>query len=193
MFRELIIIPAVLGGWLQSSAASASEFNIAPSSSQGVALPALPDESGPATVAAGTSVTLRILEPVTSRTAKRGDYFKFELVNDLRSGGNIVIPAGTAGVGQVVHAAPKGFGGRAGELIVAARCLETKNGRVILRKTKFSEAGSDNVGAALTATMVVPIVGIFITGTSVDLGVGSVLVAETAADYSNNAPANPQQ
>lgn len=185
----LILITALFGVVDQFSAAIASDPVTASTPSAGAALPALPSKGGPATIAAGTSVTVRVSEPVTSRTAKRGDYFKFELVNDLRSGAIIVIPAGTKGVGQVVHAAPKGFGGRAGELIVAARYLDTSTGRVTLRKTKFSVAGSDNVGAALTTTMVVPIVGMFITGTSVDLDVGSVLVAEIAVDFTSDVQA----
>ena len=188
MLLKIILIPIILGSGIQSRVAIASDPVVATAPSQGVTLPALPDEVGPATIAAGTSVTLRIIDPVTSRTAKRGDYFNFELVNDLRSGGNIIVPAGTYGVGQVVHAAPKGFGGRAGELIVAARYLDTKNGRLLLRKTKFSAAGSDNVAAALTTSMVVPIVGIFITGTSVDLDAGSILVAEIATDFGSDVP-----
>ena len=36
--------------------------------------------SGQATIPAGTSVTLRIKQQVSSRTAKRGDLFEIELV-----------------------------------------------------------------------------------------------------------------
>lgn len=181
--RRLILIAAFIGAGDQSSQAIASDPITASAPSASTALPI---EGRPAVITAGTSVTIRVTEPVTSRTAKRGDYFSFELVNDLRSGATIVIPAGTKGVGQVVHAAPKGFGGRAGELIVAARYLDTATGRVPLRKTKFSVAGSDNVAAALTTSMVVPIVGMFITGTSVDLSVGSILVAEIALDLQSD-------
>lgn len=187
--RRLIFITTLFGVVDQFSAAIAFDPATASTPSASTALPALPSKGGSATIAAGTSVTVRVSERVTSRTAKRGDYFKFELVNDLRSGAIVVIPAGTKGVGQVVHAAPKGLGGRAGELIVAARYLETPTGRVALKKTKFSVAGSDNVGAALTTSMVVPIVGMFITGTSVDLNVGSVLVAEIAVDFASDVAA----
>lgn len=187
--RRLILITAFCGAGHQSSQAIASDPITAFAPSASTALPALPIDRGPAVVTAGTSVTIRVTEPVTSRTAKRGDYFSFELVNDLRSGATIAIPAGTKGVGQVVHAAPKGFGGRAGELIVAARYLDTPTGRVTLRKTKFSVAGSDNVAAALTTSMVVPIAGMFITGTSVDLPVGSILVAEIALDLKSDVQA----
>lgn len=139
--------------------------------------------SGQATIPAGTSVTLRIKQQVSSRTAKRGDLFEIELVNDLYVDSAPIIPAGIKGVAQVVHASPKGFGGRAGELIVAARYLESDGRRIALRKTKFSSAGSDNAGAAIATTIAAPVIGLFVTGTSVDLPVGSIIVAETAESF----------
>ncbi len=146
--------------------------------------PALVIGKGPeASIPAGTSVTLRIKQPVSSRTAKRGDLFEIELVNDIYLGATPVILAGTKGMAQVVHASPKGFGGRAGELIVAARYLEAGGRRIVLRKTKFSSAGSDNAGAAIATTIAAPVIGLFVTGTSVDLPVGGIIVAETAEPY----------
>lgn len=135
------------------------------------------------TVPAGTSVTLQVGQSVSSRTAKRGDLFEIELVNDIYIQALPVIPAGTRGMAQVVHASPKGFGGRAGELIVAARYLEASGRRLHLRKTKFSSAGSDNAGAAIAATIAAPVIGIFVTGTSVDLPAGGIIVAETAEPF----------
>lgn len=142
---------------------------------------ALTTEShSPAVVPVGTAVTLRVKQPISSRTAERGDLFEIELVNDIYIQALAVIPAGTKGMAQVVHASPKGFGGRAGELIVAARYLDVKGQRLSLRKTKFSSAGSDNAGAAIAATLAAPVIGMFVTGTSVDLPVGGIIVAETA-------------
>lgn len=135
-------------------------------------------------VAAGTPVTLMIKQPVSSRTAKRGDLFEIELASSITVGSVTILPAGTKGVAQVVHASPKGFGGSAGELIVAARYLEAEGRRVALRKTKFSSAGVDNAGAAIAASIASPVIGLFVTGTSVDLRVGSIIVAETAEPYS---------
>jgi hypothetical protein len=134
-------------------------------------------------VPAGTSVTLRLKQPVSSRTAKRGDLFKVELVNDIFVEVSTVIPAGTKGMAQVVHSSPKGFGGRAGELIVAARYLESAGRRLPLRKTKFSSAGSDNAGAAMATSIAAPVIGLFVTGTSVDLPEGSIIVAETSESF----------
>jgi hypothetical protein len=47
--------------------------------------------------------------------------------------GSVVAPAGTPGVGEVVHAAHASFGGKAGELILAVRYLELNGTRIPLR------------------------------------------------------------
>lgn len=139
-------------------------------------------------IPARTSVTLRVLEAITTRSAKPGDLFKIELVNDILNGASVAIPAGTQGVAEVVHSSPKGFGGRAGELIVAARYLDLGQHRLRLRATRLNASGSDNSAAAIATAAIIPLGGFFVTGTSVDLPVGRVFVAQTA-DNLNCLPA----
>jgi hypothetical protein len=52
-----------------------------------------------------------------------------------------------------------------------------------LRKTRFSVAGSDNAGAAILTSLAAPFAGIFVTGTSVDMNKGSIIIAETSEDF----------
>ena len=47
--------------------------------------------------------------------------------------GEVVIPAGAACVGEVVHAAKAGFGGKAGELILASRFVRLGDREIKLR------------------------------------------------------------
>jgi hypothetical protein len=183
--KFLLFITVGLGA--SSGAAAASQSQISERSTAGVVLNQQANTDGTASIPQGTPVTLRLKQAVTSRKSKRGDYFDFELVNDIRSGTSIVVPAGTLGVGQVVHSAPKGFGGSAGELIIAARYLTTGTGRLALRKTRFSAAGSDNAGTAIITSLAAPLVSIFVTGTSVDMNVGSIIVAETSEDFPNDS------
>ena len=183
--KFLFFITVGLGA--SSGALAASQSQISERSTASVVLNQQANTEGTASIPQGTPVTLRLKQAVTSRKSKRGDYFDFELVNDIRSGTSIVVPAGTLGVGQVVHSAPKGFGGSAGELIIAARYLTTATGRLALRKTRFSVAGSDNAGAAIITSLAAPIVSIFVTGTSVDMNVGSIIVAETSEDFPNES------
>lgn len=176
-----LIIAVGLG--VASSAVATSQPMTSERSTEGEVLSQQAEAEGTVKIPQGTAVTLRLKQAVTSRTSKRGDYFDFELVNDIRSSNSIVLPAGTLGVGQVVHSAPKGFGGKAGELIIAARYLDTSRGRLALRKTRFSVAGSDNAGAAILTSLAAPFAGIFVTGTSVDMNKGSIIIAETSEDF----------
>ena len=58
-----------------------------------------------------------------------------------------MVPAGTPGVGEVVHAERARFGGKAGELILAARYLDFQGTRIPLRTLRFgAQQGRDNSG-----------------------------------------------
>lgn len=133
-------------------------------------------------VPAGTTVMLQLDAAVSSRTAVRGDMFPISLAEPVSLGGAEVIPAGIAGEGQVVHAAGTGLGGRAGELIVAARYLMWGERRIPLRGMRISMAGRNNTAEALAASQIIPLAGLFVTGTSVDLPVGQVAIARFAED-----------
>lgn len=126
-------------------------------------------------IPAGTQVVLKVESPVSSKTAAKGEAFDFSLAEDIVVGGVIVIPIGTKGKGQVVHAERKGFGGRAGELILAARYLDTETGQLKLRGFSVSKTGANNTAEAL----LIPLAGVFITGTSAEVEVGQLGIAKT--------------
>src|SRR6185295_11597933 len=75
-----------------------------------------------------TPVSLVMDAEISSATAKPGDHFPFHVTEDVVQGDVVLIPAGTIGEGEVVHAAKSKGGGRAGELILAARFV-TVDGR----------------------------------------------------------------
>lgn len=145
------------------------------------------------TLPAGTLIALRIDQDLSSRTAKRGDKFPISLAHDLWANDRIVIPTGTRGVGEVIHSAGKGFGGRAGELIVTARYLQVDGRQIPLKNFKLGVAGIDNSNAALFSSLAVPIAGLFVTGTSASIGLGQLAQAKLAEPYSHQAaePSRP--
>jgi hypothetical protein len=134
-------------------------------------------------IPAGTLVSIRVDENLSSGSAKRGDKFQISLMNDLWVGDKIAVPMGTKGVGEVIHASGKGFGGRAGELIVTARYLEHDRRKIRLGHFKLYAAGSDNATTALIATAAAPIIGIFVTGTSAQIGLGQFAQAKVTEDF----------
>lgn len=144
-------------------------------------VPAPDPAQAPATrvLPAETEIHLRLLEPVASNTHQHGDRFKLEVAEPVAVDGNVVIPAGAACVGEVVHAGKAGFGGKAGELILASRFVQLGDRAVKLRSFSAGN-GQQRVNLALGLSFVV--VGIFVQGKNIVLPAGTDVFAQIAAD-----------
>jgi hypothetical protein len=142
-------------------------------------------QEAPATAAstlvlpAETEIHLRLLEPVASNTHQHGDRFKLEVAEPVAVDGAVVIPAGAACVGEVVHAAKAGFGGKAGELILASRFVQVGEREVKLRSFSAGN-GEQRVNLAMGLSFVV--VGLFVQGKNIVLPAGTDVFANIAAD-----------
>ncbi|MFC3582143.1 hypothetical protein [Sphingomonas hylomeconis] len=105
-------------------------------------------------LAAGTPIELEIAEPLSSKTSKIDAMFAIRVLSPVMAEGKVVIPAGTPGQGQVVHAAKATGLGKAGELILAARFLDCGGTRIALRGFRLGGAGRDHAGKLIAATAV---------------------------------------
>lgn len=144
-------------------------------------------------IAAGTSVDLEVKQDVSSKTSKPGDWFDLALATPIMLDNAAVIPAGTPGRGQVVHAAKGGFGGSAGELLLAARYLEVGGQKLMLRKFRVGGRGSDNGAEAMITNAVVPIVGLLISGGNITIASGTRSTAIVSADFALDGATALQQ
>ncbi len=158
---------------VEATGAVATDTALAEAAAPVAAAPALP---------LGTTIMIQLDAPVSSRSAARGDMFPISLAEPVKLDGIEVIPAGISGEGQVVHSAGTGFGGRAGELIVAARYLMWGDRRIPLRGMRISTAGRNNTAEAIAVGQLIPFGGLFVTGTSVDLPIGQIAIARFAED-----------
>jgi len=151
------------------------------------AAPAPPEQpSKPVVLAsAGSRVLVELTEPVSSQTNKRGDTFGLRLAAPILKDGQIVVPAGATGGGQVVDAQPSGMMGRPSKLVLAARYLEIDGKRVPLKALELGIAGQDNT-VTVMAVSTIPYVGIgalFIKGGEIEAPSGTQAYAKLAADY----------
>lgn len=122
-------------------AASAS-----PAQATAGAEPALAQAPAPAccTIPAGTIVQIELDQDLGSGRSRTGETFPIHLVDPIVVDGRTLIPAGARGMGEVVHAAPRRWiSHAAGELILAARFLETGGIRVPLHKLGFARTGRE--------------------------------------------------
>jgi hypothetical protein len=136
MFAHALVVSSAVPGMAFAQAV--------PEQSSTAAAPAL----APATVRVqtGTEIQFHILTEINSKTAKIDDMFPIRLAVPIKVNGVIMVPIGTPGQGQIVHAAKAGWGGKPGELIVAVRYLEYNGQRIPLRRFRLGPGG-DNGGA----------------------------------------------
>ena len=191
----------------------AMALSLAPASARGqeaesTAEPSLPSASEPAasapsccTIPARTLLEIEIVDRVSSKLNRPGDRFAIRLAEPVLVDGNLLIPAGTRGEGEVVHAAKGGAGGKGGELILAARFLDLDGVRIPLRSFRYGPSqGHDKTKTVNTmnvaAAAFVPALafaGLFISGGNVDIPAGTRANAQTAQPLAIAPPVAPAQ
>jgi hypothetical protein len=182
-------MPAALAAaaMLLAAPAAGQENAAAPAPAAPVAPPASP---GCCAIPALTPVDIEFTQPVTSKDNHPGDRFTFRLAEPIVVDGRVLAPAGTPGVGEVVHAARARAMGKAGELILAARYLDLGGQRVPLRTFRYGRSqGKDPSGSLMAANTVaaavLPIAGLasfFIAGGDVRVPAGTRATAKVAAE-----------
>jgi hypothetical protein len=138
-----------------------------------------PTDPGPAQgyvrLPANTPVDLEIAGALSSKTSKIDEMFPIRLRSAIMVDGKVILPAGTTGQGQVVHAAKARAMGKAGEMILAARYLECGPTRIVLRGFRFGLAatGKDESTQVLVLTATFGAPFMFISGGEMIVPVGS--------------------
>lgn len=146
-----------------------------------------------------TDVDLVIDADMGSKTSTTGATFPLHLAEPITIDGRVVVPEGTTGQGEVIHAKKAGGAGAAGELVLAARFLAHNGRRIRLRSLRIAVAGKDSIGtvdavnaAAAGAAVVIPapiaLIGFAITGKNIVLPAGTRARARTAEEFPLNPP-----
>lgn len=128
-------------------------------------------------VPAGTELVLEMVDTVNSKTSRRGDRFSLRLAEPLRYDGHLLVPAGAAAVGEVVHADRAKAGGQAGELILAARHLEW-NGTVLPLRSFNAGVGRDRTKPAVAVAVAAGLAGFLVRGGQVEVPAGTMIGAK---------------
>lgn len=180
---------APIGAYAQTSMPQETAAHSA--AAETLAAPTTPTvASGCCVLADGTVVELEIAEPLSTKTAQRGQRFKLRLASSVRIGDAVALPAGIEGVGEVVHADRARAAGKPGELLLAARTLNGPNGEIKLRGFKFGGSGENRT----TAAFWIPL-GFFVRGGQVEVPAGARAHAKLAGAYTvpptASAPSEP--
>jgi hypothetical protein len=203
MFAHMLGAIALAGASAPAGAqeqGSQKEQTVTPTASDAPNL-ALSDPAGGTpgrcTMPARTVIEIEIADAVNSKRNHPGDRFAIRLAEPLTIDGRVVAPAGTPGVGEVVHAARAGAAGKAGELILAARYIDIAGTRLPLRSFRYGRSqGKDNSSAVgignMVAAAVLPgaaMLGFLVSGGNVDIPPGTRANAQTAQDLTIAPPA----
>ncbi|HEY7807342.1 MAG TPA: hypothetical protein VIC34_09095 [Croceibacterium sp.] len=190
-----VLLPALVSARAQQ--ASAGIADAAPASSVQTA----DGSAAEITIPALTPIVVELLADEGSGISKSGDTFPLRLAEPIQVAGRAVIPAGTPGIGEVIHAKKSGGGGSGGELILAADYLELDGRHLPLRSLDLAEVGknnyrtADSLGLAGAATSpAVALIGMFIKGKQITVPKGTRAAAKTAAAFTlSAAPAQSQE
>lgn len=163
----------------------------------GQAIPSIPvvPPSAPVTVPAcppseGTELELALADTLNSASTQRGERFRLTLVEPvITSDGSL--PAGTAGIGEVVHAEPSRGGGKPGEILLAARYLEYQGEQIRLRGFKLGGSGQDRSRAAIGTAVVAGPFAYFLKGREIELPAGTRARARLAQALPPSASPSP--
>lgn len=142
----------------------------------------------------GTLVDFEIVDPLSSKTSKVGDRFQIRTVRPVGVDEQIIIPVGTVGVGEVIHAAKARAAGKPGELILVARYLALGERQVPLKGFHFGQSGDSKRTEAflLSSTIAAPL-GFLVVGGQVDVAPGSPGHAKLASELAASIAVSEQQ
>jgi hypothetical protein len=139
-------------------------------------------------VPAGTVVMVQLAEPVSTKTHKAGDTFAIRLAEPVVVRGQIVLPAGTKGVGEVTNSSKPGLGGKGAKMVLSARSLTGPGGTPLpLKGLQLAAIGKGREKAATALGLggigFAPLgfVGIAIHGGDVEFPAGTEATAKLAA------------
>lgn len=133
------------------------------------------------TIPAETLVEVELLQEIHSGRNRTGETFPIRLIEPIVVDGRTLVPAGAAGMGEVVHAARRGLISSApGELILALRYLDANGVRIPLHRLQFSASGREGLRMHIGGGSVLLREGV--GGRNIIVPVGALLAARVRGD-----------
>jgi hypothetical protein len=113
-----------------------------------------------AAVPSGTAVRVLLLQPLASNTARTGDSFQYQTVDDVVVAGNVILPKGSTGTGTVKLAGAAGGHGHEGDLTLDFGTVAAANGNAVAVNSELIARGRNLktaswlIGGALVGTAI---------------------------------------
>jgi hypothetical protein len=149
-----------------------------------------PVAATPHKVAVDTLIVIEFAQPVSTAVQKRGDMFAIRLGQPIMLDGQVLVPAGIPGEGQVVDSGKSGLGGKPAKLVLAARYLDWNGQRLPLHGFSWARTGADRQTEAINLAMV-PYAGMLsflVRGGEIEIPVGTPAQAKLGTDILPPSP-----
>jgi hypothetical protein len=140
---------------------------------------------------ANTEIIMAMNNELTTKRAEVGQTFDLTVVADVIVDGNVVIPKGAKGGGEVTWRTGKGAFGKSGKMEVDLRYVEV-GGRRVPVTGNYRQEGEGNTVATAAAVALVLVAAPFISGKSGVIPAGRELSARTKDDLPFVVAAAPE-
>lgn len=127
---------------------------------------------------AGTAVPMRNSSALTTKgkLLKVGQRVPLEVAESVRLNGQVVIPAGSPGMGEITTVRNKGMWGKSGGISVRVLYVRVGDRQIRLSGT-VDDKGKTGTAGVVAAVALVPLAGFFTTGTSAEIPLGAPVSA----------------
>ncbi|WP_394727191.1 hypothetical protein [Altererythrobacter sp. GH1-8] len=129
-----------------------------------------------------TPVYISVDAPLGSKTSTTGETFPITVTEAVIVDGVEVIPVGTKGEGEVIHAKKAGGSGSGGELILTANYIALGEQKIPLRSMELGVTGKDQTDLALATGIFAGPIGFLVRGKNIDVPEGMLAGAKLAQD-----------
>ena len=134
------------------------------------------------TLPAGTPVSIRIAETVSSETVMTGYPIRLEVASDVKKGGKIVIKSGASAIGTVTSSVKKGIVGKPGEIAIQINSVTAVDGNTIPVTAHHVNKGEDKSTMSLIVGLFLCIFVLFTKGGEGSLQAGNIIQASTTSE-----------
>jgi len=128
------------------------------------------------TVAQGSMLRVRTLEPLDAKDVKAGTTFNAVVLNDVMAGGAIAIPRGASLVGTVTEAKKAGVFGGSGKLVITLNSVAMGGQSYTIASDAWSNLGPNKTGQTVGSAIGLGAVGALI-GAAAGGGSGAAIGA----------------
>jgi hypothetical protein len=141
----------------------------------------------------GYPVMLTTQTDLSSRYNKAGERINFSVAENVGAKGQVLIPAGSIAVGEIVRSDRNGHVGKSGKITVRVMYIDTPQRRIALSGDRAVRGKSGTLPVVATFVFVSMLGSMFIHGTNAKIPAGTMVQAYLAEDLKFAATGNDTQ